>query len=88
MLVTQHPVLNKFWYPVMPMSHLETGPKPFTLLGHNIVLWKDASGAPATVIDRCSHRTAKLSKGWVNTVDYRLLSRPYHLRSSFLDCVE
>ena len=75
MLVTHQPVLKKFWYPVMPMSHLETGPKPFTLLGYSIVLWKDANGAPAAVIDRCSHRTAKLSKGWVSDGD---VVCPYH----------
>ena len=64
MLVTQQPVLRKFWHAVMPLSALADGPKPFTLLGENIVLFLDAEGAPAALRDRCCHRTAKLSKGW------------------------
>ncbi|MGZ9710339.1 aromatic ring-hydroxylating dioxygenase subunit alpha [Glaciimonas sp. GNP009] len=65
MLVTKQPVLRRFWYALMPMSSLEDGPKPFTLLGENIVLWKKEDGTPAALRDRCCHRTAKLSKGFV-----------------------
>jgi phenylpropionate dioxygenase-like ring-hydroxylating dioxygenase large terminal subunit len=55
----------------MPLSHLADGqPKPFTLLGENIVLFLDAQGQPAALKDRCCHRTARLSKGWC--VDGRL----------------
>lgn len=39
MLVTKQPVLRRFWYPVIPVSHLEDGPKPFRLLGDEVVLW-------------------------------------------------
>lgn len=31
MLVTRQKTLRRFWYPVIPVSHLEDGPKPFTL---------------------------------------------------------
>jgi phenylpropionate dioxygenase-like ring-hydroxylating dioxygenase large terminal subunit len=65
MLVTRQPVLRRFWYAVMPMARLAAGPQPFTLLGEDIVLWKQADGAPAALRDRCCHRTAKLSKGFV-----------------------
>ena len=65
MLVTQQPVLRRFWYAVMPMDKLAAGPQPFTLLGENIVLFKRADGSPAALRDRCCHRTAKLSKGTV-----------------------
>jgi phenylpropionate dioxygenase-like ring-hydroxylating dioxygenase large terminal subunit len=65
MLVSQQPVLRRFWYAVMPMDKLAAGPQPFTLLGENIVLWRKADGTPAAVRDRCCHRTAKLSKGFV-----------------------
>lgn len=65
MLVTQQPVLRRFWYAVMPMTRLDAGPQPFTLLGENIVLWRQADGTPAALKDRCCHRTAKLSKGFV-----------------------
>lgn len=64
MLVTQQPVLRKFWHAVMPLSQLASGqPQPFTLLGEHIVLFLDAQGQPAALKDRCCHRTAKLSKG-------------------------
>jgi phenylpropionate dioxygenase-like ring-hydroxylating dioxygenase large terminal subunit len=65
MLVTQQPVLRRFWYAVMPVSRLDLAPQPFTLLGENIVLWRQADGTPAALKDRCCHRTAKLSKGFV-----------------------
>lgn len=65
MLATKQKVLRRFWYPVMPVDDLASGPKPFTLLGENIVLWLDADGKPAATIDRCCHRTAKLSCGFV-----------------------
>jgi len=65
MLVTQQPVLRRFWYAVMPMAKLATGPQPFTLLGEDIVLWLQADGTPAALRDRCCHRTARLSKGFV-----------------------
>jgi len=65
MLVTQQPVLRKFWYALMPMHHLDAGPQPFTLLGEDLVVWKQPDGAPAALRDRCCHRTAKLSKGFV-----------------------
>ena len=66
MLVTQQPVLRKFWYAIVPIEKLDDGPFPFTLLGENIVLWKDADGNPCAIRDRCCHRTAKLSKGFVD----------------------
>ena len=66
MLVTLQPVLRRFWYALMPMSALDDGPKPFTLLGERLVLWKTADGTPAALRDRCCHRTAKLSKGHVD----------------------
>jgi phenylpropionate dioxygenase-like ring-hydroxylating dioxygenase large terminal subunit len=64
MLVTQQKVLRRYWYCVMPLEQLRDGPKPFTLLGENLVLWLDAQGKPAALQDRCCHRTAKLSKGF------------------------
>jgi phenylpropionate dioxygenase-like ring-hydroxylating dioxygenase large terminal subunit len=64
MLQTKTPVLRRFWYPVIPLAHLADGPKPFTLLDENIVLWLDGEGRPSALADRCCHRTAKLSKGF------------------------
>lgn len=65
MLVTRQNILRRFWYPVMLAESLSDGPKPFTLLGEDIVVWKGPDGKPAAAIDRCCHRSAKLSRGWV-----------------------
>jgi phenylpropionate dioxygenase-like ring-hydroxylating dioxygenase large terminal subunit len=61
MRVMQHPVFRRFWYPTLALCDLDSGPKPFTLLGENIVLWKQKGGTPAALEDRCPHRRAKLS---------------------------
>ena len=65
MLATRQPVLRRFWYPVMPVASLEKGPQPFTLLGTNIVVWSPGDGTYAALEDRCAHRSAALSKGWI-----------------------
>ncbi len=64
MLVTQQAIFRKFWHAIMPLSELKDGPRPFKLLGVEMVLFLDERGAPAALRDRCCHRTAKLSKGW------------------------
>ena len=64
MLVTRQPVFRRFWHATVPLAQLEAGPRPFTLLGTDLVLFLDATGEPAALLDRCCHRTAKLSKGW------------------------
>jgi phenylpropionate dioxygenase-like ring-hydroxylating dioxygenase large terminal subunit len=66
MLTTKQKVLRRFWYAVIAMDELKSGPKPFRLLGEDIVLFLDAEGKPAALKDRCCHRTSKLSKGWCN----------------------
>ena len=64
MLCTKQKVLRRFWYATLPIYKLKDGPKPFTLMGENLVLFIDSDGAPAALRNRCCHRTAKLSKGW------------------------
>jgi len=64
MLTTRQNVLRNFWYATLPLDRLADGPKPFGLMGENIVLFLDGEGAPAALEDRCRHRTARLSKGW------------------------
>ena len=65
MLVTQQKLLRRFWYPVIGLDRLDDGPQPFTLLGEAIVVWRAADGEPAAAADRCCHRSAALSRGWV-----------------------
>jgi len=64
MLTTQQNLFRKFWHAIMPVHELATGPKPFKLMGVDIVLFLDEEQKPAALRDRCCHRTAKLSKGW------------------------
>ncbi|WP_404710036.1 Rieske 2Fe-2S domain-containing protein [Sphingomonas sp. MMS24-J13] len=64
MLTTRQPVLRKFWYATLRLDDLKAGPKPFTLMGTEIVLFLDENEAPVALRDRCCHRTAKLSIGW------------------------
>lgn len=75
MLVTQQPVLRRFWYPVIPIAALQGGPQSFVLLGQPLVLWLDAAGKPCAAEDRCCHRSAKLSLG---KVDGGNIACPYH----------
>jgi phenylpropionate dioxygenase-like ring-hydroxylating dioxygenase large terminal subunit len=57
-LTTRQPAFRKFWHAVMPLSIPRGGqPRPFTLMGEDIVLFLDASGEPAALKDRCCHRT-------------------------------
>lgn len=65
MLVTQQAVLRRFWYALMPMHRLDAGPQAFTLLGEALVLWKSPDGTPSALRDRCCHRTARLSRGFI-----------------------
>jgi phenylpropionate dioxygenase-like ring-hydroxylating dioxygenase large terminal subunit len=75
MLVSQAKVLRRFWYPVIPVGHLADGPRPVRLLGQDVVVWLDAAGEPGAVADRCCHRTAKLSRGFL---DRGVLTCGYH----------
>jgi phenylpropionate dioxygenase-like ring-hydroxylating dioxygenase large terminal subunit len=64
MLTTRQKTLRRFWYATLPLHDLADGPKPFKLMGEDIVLFIDENGEPAALKDRCLHRTAKLSTGW------------------------
>jgi phenylpropionate dioxygenase-like ring-hydroxylating dioxygenase large terminal subunit len=75
MLVMNHPVFRRFWYPVIPIEELASGPRRFELLGHGLVLFLDEAGVPAALEDRCCHRSAKLSAG---TVCAGRVACPYH----------
>jgi len=76
MLVTRQPVLKRFWYPIVPMTHLhQEAPIAFQLLGQPLVLWLNAEGQPRAIADSCCHRSAQLSKGVVIDGCVRC---PYH----------
>ena len=75
MLMSQEKGLRSFWYCLFPLAELDGKPRPFRLLGENVAVWKDDEGVPHAVLDRCPHRTAKLSGG---TIQNGAIVCPYH----------
>lgn len=53
------------WHPVLASADLAVTPVPVSLLGTELVLWKDAQGGAHAWADRCPHRGAKFSLGRV-----------------------
>ena len=66
MLQTRQPVLQRFWNPVIPSADVANKPVGLKYFGQDIVLWRDSTGAISALEDRCQHRTARLSAGWVD----------------------
>ena len=52
-------------HPVLDASALRDAPVGVRLLGEDVVLWRDAEGAPRAARDRCPHRGTRLSLGRV-----------------------
>ncbi|MEQ8641139.1 MAG: aromatic ring-hydroxylating dioxygenase subunit alpha [Alphaproteobacteria bacterium] len=75
MLQARQPILRRFWYPVIPLDQLNGGPRAFTLLNTPLVLWLTGDGKPVAMRDRCCHRSARLSGGWIE--DGHIVC-PYH----------
>ena len=58
--------LRNYWYPVLQSEELAAGkPAGFRVLGENFVAWRDSTGKPRVLRDKCPHRGAKLSAGRV-----------------------
>lgn len=54
-----------WWWPVATEGELGTEPLAVQLFDEALVLWRDGSGQPVLMTDRCPHRGAKLSLGSV-----------------------
>ncbi len=65
------------WHPVLAADELGGVPLAARLLGDDVVLWRDATGAVRAFADRCPHRGTKLSLGRVLDGGARL-ECPYH----------
>lgn len=56
----------KNWWAIAATDALdETRPIPLELMGEKLVAWKDADGRWVVQADRCPHRSAPLSDGFV-----------------------
>jgi len=63
---TIDPVLWNDWHPVAASAGLVIGAmQPVRLLEHELVIWRSGDGAVQAWDDRCPHRGARLSLGWV-----------------------
>jgi phenylpropionate dioxygenase-like ring-hydroxylating dioxygenase large terminal subunit len=67
--------LRACWHPVAYSGELADEPLRVRLLGHDLALWRDASGIPHVLRDVCIHRGTALSLGRV--VGDELMC-PYH----------
>ncbi|GMH37777.1 hypothetical protein BSKO_05650 [Bryopsis sp. KO-2023] len=67
-------VWEKNWYAVLPESMVDPEkPYGFTLLGKELVLWRDAEQNWRVLDDKCSHRQARLSRGRLSKKDGNLM---------------
>jgi phenylpropionate dioxygenase-like ring-hydroxylating dioxygenase large terminal subunit len=57
--------LRRHWFPLCRSAELAHRPLSRSLLGAPLVLFRDANGRAAALADRCPHRNAPLSAGWV-----------------------
>jgi nitrite reductase/ring-hydroxylating ferredoxin subunit len=67
---------RRFWYPVVPSGELGRRPLAVTLWGTPLAVFRDASGMPHALVDRCPHRNAPLSLGRVTPEGH--LACAYH----------
>lgn len=74
-LLLEHEAFRRAWYPVAHSDELTTGPIERVLLGEELVLWSPVPGVVAAARNRCPHRDARLSDGWLENCS---LVCPYH----------
>jgi phenylpropionate dioxygenase-like ring-hydroxylating dioxygenase large terminal subunit len=51
------------WYIACASSQLRAAPRASRILDYDLVLFRDASGCPGALLDRCCHRGVRLSLG-------------------------
>ena len=67
--------LKQFWYIACRSKELQKKPLKISILSVDFALFRDELQAPVAILDRCLHRNAQLSQGWVKE---GCLSCPYH----------
>ncbi len=71
-------MIRNQWYVILESKEIAQGkPVGVTRLGEKLVLWRDAAGKVACMVDLCPHLGAKLSQGKVRA-DVSRLACPFH----------
>jgi phenylpropionate dioxygenase-like ring-hydroxylating dioxygenase large terminal subunit len=68
---------ENYWYPIITAREIGQKPHAVRLIGHDIVLFRDA-GKLFALDDRCPHRGVKLSAGKCAYAGSGTISCPYH----------
>ena len=63
--------VTRAWYVAAWSSEITSSPIARTILGQNVVLYRDANGAPVALANRCPHRGLPLAMGSVDGDDIR-----------------
>jgi len=58
-------MLRNYWHIACATSRIDRLPKAVRVLDQDLVLFRDAEGAPRALLDRCCHRGVRLSLGTV-----------------------
>ena len=65
-------LMRRYWHPIAAAAELDDAPaKPVRLMGENLVLYKDLSGAYGLIGRHCPHRRADMSYGFVEKCGLR-----------------
>ncbi len=67
--------LQNDWYIACEARELKTKPVPVRMFSNDFVLWRDRAGTAHGCVDRCAHRNAPLSQGFVKN---HCIVCPYH----------
>ena len=71
--------LREYWYPAMKVRELRNNEaKPMTMLGDNLVFFRDGDGVARALENRCPHRGPLLSLGQVGVLEPGTLTCRYH----------
>ena len=64
-------MIKNMWYGILDSKEVK-GSKPIgvTRINEKLVLWRNADGTVNCIADKCCHRGAALSKGWVKHDDF------------------
>jgi phenylpropionate dioxygenase-like ring-hydroxylating dioxygenase large terminal subunit len=58
-------MLRNYWYIACASSRLDSKPYPARVLDYDLVVFRDGTGKPAALLDRCRHRGVQLSLGQI-----------------------